>query len=153
MAPRALARTLPKITRPTLNKRGAAFAALVGDWHNVVGPALAELSLPERLTRNDPHGVLTIRVANGGAAIEFQHLHAQILERINGYLGFAAVARIVLRQAPLPSGGAPAPRLSPRPLSLQKAQQIAAETARIEDAQLRETLERFGRALAQNDED
>src|SRR5262245_11112413 len=51
MPPRALARTLPKITRPALAKRGGAFASLIADWHNAVGPVLAECSLPERLTR------------------------------------------------------------------------------------------------------
>ncbi len=153
MAPRALARTLPKITRAALAKRGAAFAALIADWHNAVGPALAESSLPERLTRATGDGapaggVLTVRVASGGAALEFQHAHTQLVERINGYLGFAAVARIVIRQAPLPPGVAPAVPPPAKRLSPADTQDIAAVVATVEDDLLRSTLERLGRGIA-----
>jgi hypothetical protein len=145
MAPRPLARTLPKITRPALEKRGAAFAALIAGWNDALGAALAQSSLPERLTQ--PGGVLTVRVAGGGAALEFQHLQTQIVERLNAYLGFAAVSRIALRQAPMPIRSVveepPAPGLS-----AAAARDIAAAVGGVEDPELRARLEQWGRAIA-----
>src|SRR5262245_44810851 len=68
MSPRALAAPLAKLARPVLDKRGRAFAALVGEWAALIGPALAPLTLPEKLTTGptsevEPGGVLTLRVA------------------------------------------------------------------------------------------
>ena len=48
MSPRALAATLPKVTKSVLEKHGRAYAALIGEWSNIVGPALAAVSLPEK---------------------------------------------------------------------------------------------------------
>ena len=157
MALRALAGRISKVTRPALVKRGAAFATLIAEWSNAVGPALAEQSLPERLTRPpdkspDTGGILTVRVASGGTGMEFQHLHAQIVERINGYLGFRAVARLVLRQAPLPDAAQPpTPRVS-RPVAPATRARVATAVAAVEDAELKAALERLGQALASHEE-
>ena len=48
-------------------------------------------------------GTLVLRV-EGPAAIEIQHLANVICERVNRFLGWRAVARIALRQAPLRRG-------------------------------------------------
>ena len=45
-------------------------------------------------------GTLVLRV-EGPAAIEIQHLADVICERVNRFLGWRAVARLALRQAPL----------------------------------------------------
>ena len=93
MSPRALAATLPKQTKPVLEKHGRAYATLIADWASIAGPALAGMSLPEKLSpgSNAAGGTLTIRVA-GAAATELQHLAPQIIDRINTCLGFSAVA-------------------------------------------------------------
>ena len=148
MSPRALAATLPKVTKPVLEKHGRAYAALIGEWTGIVGPALAAVSLPERLatSANAMGGVLTVRVA-GAAATEFQHMAPQILDRINTYLGFGAVARLKLVQAPLPGPQRrPAPRLAKQSAAAKKAIATAADT--VSDPALHDALVRFGEALA-----
>lgn len=152
MALRTLAGRISKVTRPALVRRGAAFASLIAEWANAVGPALAEQSLPERLTRppeKSPEmgGVLTVRVASGGAALEFQHLHQQIVERINGYLGFRAVARLAIRQAPLPAAAQVPTPPAARPVTAAARATVTAAVATVDDEALKASLERLGHAL------
>ncbi len=151
MSPRALAATLPKVTKPVLQKHGGAYAALIGEWANIVGPALAEVSLPEKLSPapNRLGGSLTVRVA-GGAATEFQHMAPQVIERINTFLGFAAVTRLKLVQAPLP-GRRPVRKTPPRPVPPATRAAIASRTAEIEEPGLRDALTRLGEAIAATD--
>ncbi len=77
---------------------------LISRWPDIVGPALADCSLPERLTF--PHsqkrgGSLYIRV-QGSMAPELQHFEPMVIERINSYYGYAAVERLVFRHGPVP---------------------------------------------------
>lgn len=142
MAPRAVAATLPKITKAVLAKHGRIYAAIVGEWPTMVGPALAAASLPEKL---GPGGVLVVRVG-GGAAMEFQHAEPQILERINSYLGPHVIRRLKLIQAPIPGRRAraapPAPRRDP---ALDSA--VESAVAAVTDPALKASLARFGRRL------
>jgi hypothetical protein len=149
MSPRALAATLPKVTKPTLEKHGRAYAALLGEWTGIVGPALAEMSLPEKLatpTGQSNGGVLTIRVG-GAAATELQHMAPQIIDRINTYLGFAAVARLKLIQAPLP-GPRRRPLRRPAVASAEARKAVAAAAEPIADPALHQALVRLGESIA-----
>jgi hypothetical protein len=150
MSPRAIAASVAKLTKPVLDKRGRAFAALVGEWAEIVGPALAPVTLPEKLSTGpasdlEPGAVLTMRVA-GAAALEIQHTAPQILERINAFLGYTAVSRLKLVQAPMPLG-APPPPPAPRPLTGAEKRALKAATATVEDDGLRQALEGLGQAL------
>jgi len=77
---------------------------IVARWPDIVGSALAECSLPERLTfpRDDKHGgSLYIRV-QGSMAIELQHFEPMVIDRINSYYGYRAVERLIYRHGPVP---------------------------------------------------
>ncbi len=151
---RALSATLPKITKAILEKGGREYAALVTDWAHIMGPSLAQSSMPEKLAHSRPSaartgesggGVLTIRVT-GGAAMEIQHREPQLIERINSYLGHRAVTRLKLVQGPLP---ARRPAMVPPPaLTPTEAQAIDSAVADVADSELQGRLARFGRALA-----
>jgi len=151
--PRALAPSVARIARDALGKQGMIAATLLTQWSEIVGPELAELTLPERLSSPSgksatapPGGVLTIRVS-GGAAVELQHLSPVVIERINGFLGVAAVRALKLVHGPLPIAP-PAPRPRPRPVSGQQATAIAAALADVESPELKAALERLGHSLA-----
>lgn len=152
MAPRALSATLPKITKAILDKGGRDYATIIAEWPAIVGPALAGSSQPEKLARrrtgDEPSAgsVLTIRVT-GGAALEIQHREPQIVERINSYLGYRAVARLKLVQGVLTRR--PAAGLPPlRELTPAESQAIESAASPVADPDLRGRLARFGRALA-----
>lgn len=151
-APRAggvrhLAALLPRLTKTALGRRGFAEGGIVADWPAIVGAELAASSLPERLVFPQgarSGGTLHVRVS-GALALELQHLEPQVIERINGYFGYAAVARLKLRQAPIP------PRPVRRPtapmLQPEAAREIESVVAGVADPGLRTALAGLGRAL------
>lgn len=101
--PLPLASLLPTLTRKALGKFGFSYIGLITDWATIVGPDIAQMSAPEKLTfpRNKrDSGVLSLK-AEGGAALEIQHLEPQILDRINTYFGYRAVMRLNIINGPV----------------------------------------------------
>lgn len=135
-----------RVTKPVFGRHGFANGALVLDWPAIVGSAVAAHTLPLRIRfppRERSGGTLEIKVANSAFATELQHLEPLVLERINGYFGWAAVARIRLRHGPLPVRKVTA-MAAPTP-SPAAEERLAKTLERVEDPQLRAVLERLGR--------
>ena len=138
--PRPLATLIPGVTRATYRRQGAATAQVIADWETIVGPALASVTLPRRLSA----GTLTI-ACSGPIATELQHVSAQLLERINAALpprsGGAAplvervrfVQDLRVRRMPPP---APLPRTAPTP-----------DLPGMPPGPVRDALEALGRAM------
>ncbi|MEI6557662.1 MAG: DciA family protein [Rhodospirillaceae bacterium] len=146
--PRTFAGILPALTGKALGRRGLAFGGLLAEWPSIVGPRMADRTSPYRIVF--PHGqrenaVLHLRVATA-VALDIQHLEPQIIERINTFFGYKAVARLKLIHATMARASRPGPR--PRPLSPAAAEAIASAAATISDEGLSQALARFGRALA-----
>jgi hypothetical protein len=150
---RAFARPLRdlvgKAVGDAFRKQGFASAELVTRWADIVGAEIADHSEPIKIQWPRPiegeqrePGTLVLRV-HGPAAIEIQHLTSVICERVNRFLGWRAVARIGLRQAPL-RHGAVKPRRRPDGVA---AARIAATLSSVEDEELRQALSRLGAAV------
>ncbi len=133
----------PRIAGRSFARRGFDEPALLARWDQVVGDWLAGFTVPERLVRGD----LTVRVGSGALAPELQHLAPQLIERINGFFGYAAVTRLRVVQGPVPRRPAVAPP-PPPPLDPEQEAALATRLAPIEDGDLRESLARLGRVLA-----
>ncbi|MBP2303159.1 DUF721 domain-containing protein [Azospirillum picis] len=145
--PRRIGQSVPEVAGKVLGKRGLAFGALITDWPSIVGHQLSLRTAPDKLSF--PRGkreeaTLHIR-AMGAIALELQHLEPQIIERINSFFGYRAVAKIKLVHAALPS--APSPVVRPRTLTMDEEITVTTTTSAVEDEELRATLERFGRSL------
>jgi len=145
---RASGASLPRIGAPILGREGTGTAQLIAEWPAIVGPAMAELCQPMRLAfpRGERrHGTLRLRVASG-AGPEIQHREPLLIERVNGYFGYAAVARLAILQGPppLPEHQPPLP---PRPLRPAEQEALDQRLAGIADPELREVLGRLGRAI------
>lgn len=145
---RAIAASVPKIAGPVLGKRGFAEAQLIAQWPAIIGEEIARGVSPEKLSfargeRRD--GTLHLRVAPG-LGLEVQHREPVLIERINAFFGYRAVARLALKQGPAARNAAPAP---PRPRALDGAERHALDQrlADIEDPGLREALQRLGAAV------
>lgn len=149
MAPRAIARSLAKITRPALEKRGRVFAALVAAWPELAGPRLAGDTALDRLAqpRDGGPGTLHLRVTPV-LALEVQHLAPQLIERINAFLGHAAVGRIAMVQRPIQRLGPPVRLPVPQPGPARR-QAAAAATRDVADETLRAALARLGAHLVE----
>jgi hypothetical protein len=151
---RPLADVLRKTLTDAFAKQGFASVELVTRWPDIVGAEIAAHSQPERIQwprtpqeRNAPEpGTLLLRV-EGPAALEIQHLSGVILERVNQFFGWQAVAAVRLRQAPLARRAAPRAPPAPDPAATER---IAATLPEIRDEKLRQALARLGAAMEQD---
>ncbi|MCU0984558.1 MAG: DciA family protein [Acetobacteraceae bacterium] len=143
--PVAVAGLIGAVTQPLMRGRQAAVARLSLDWPQVVGPALAAVTAPERLSGAAGGGTLTIR-ASGPMALELAHLAPELIARINAHLGREAVARLKFsadgRRA-RPSALAPPPP-PPRPPPREAARAAATVVADLPDGPLKDALARLG---------
>ena len=108
--PRPVGALMPRLTRPAFRRRAPATAQVLADWSAIVGPAIAAVTTPRRLSA----GTLTIACA-GPIAMELQHLAGEVIARINAHLGSQAVTALRFVQTPelLAPLAAPLPRPSP----------------------------------------
>ena len=143
-----------KLTRKAFEKYGFSATALLTDWSEIVGPQLASYTAPERLkwprgveaygdveagAKGRPGATLILRV-DGGRALDVEYQRRQIIERINAYFGYRAVADLRILQAPIE-------RVTLRQV-LTRAQPVKPaaplpEIAGIADEGLREALSRM----------
>jgi hypothetical protein len=150
---RPLADLLHKTLKDAFAKHGFAATELVTRWAEIAGSEIAAHCEPERIVwarrpagDEEPlPGTLVLRV-EGPTAIEIQHLSRLILERVNGFFGWQAVAELRLRQAPLSRRER---RALPPPPDPAEAERIAASLPDISDERLRAALGRLGAAVKQ----
>jgi hypothetical protein len=145
---RALAAEVPRIAGAVLGKHGFAEAQLIAQWAAIVGEDIAQAISPEKLSfgRGERReGTLHLRVTPA-LALEIQHREPVLLERINAFFGYRAVARLALRQAP-PAGATRRLPPRPRPLDGSERRWLDRRLADIEDPELRAALERLGEAV------
>jgi len=145
---RAIAANVPKIAGAVLGKRGFAEAQLVAQWPAIIGEALAAGVSPDKLSfsrgeRRD--GTLHLRVASG-LALEVQHREPVLIERINAFFGYRAVARLALKQGP-PAHPAERPPPRRRPLKGEERQLLDQRLTAISDPELKSALQRLGEAV------
>jgi len=152
---------LGRVIGDAFQRQGFASAELVTRWGEIVGAEIAAHSEPIKIQWPRPvsparaapdrgaaaiiermPGTLVLRV-EGPAAIEIQHLGGVICERVNGFLGWRAVERLALRQAPLRRvADKSAPATDPAVVA-----RIAANMPDIVDEELRGALARLKAAV------
>jgi hypothetical protein len=147
--PKQLRDLAGKIVGESFRRQGFASAELVTRWSEIAGADMAALSEPVKIqwqraaTGEDPEpGTLVLRV-EGPAAIEIQHAANLICERVNQFLGWRAVGRLALRQAPLRRGA----RKKTRGADPAATARIAANLSGIGDEALKDALARLGASI------
>jgi hypothetical protein len=138
-----------KVVGETFARQGFASAELVTRWPEIAGAEISAHSEPIKIQWTRPAdgqerepGTLVLRV-EGPAAIEIQHLSGVICERVNRFLGWRAVARLALRQAPLRHGE----RRAVRSADTVAAERIAETLSDVGDDDLKAALARLGAAV------
>ena len=145
------ARSLVPFIKELDERFGRGASALEPRWREIVGDRLARVTRPQKLTkgRNGAGGVLELRVA-GPAALLVQHQSADILARVNLFLGAGAVEKLRIAQGPVkpPAEGAPRPGRPAPPPPLDAAEQAALDRS-LEAAPdgLKAALNKLGRAV------
>jgi hypothetical protein len=142
-----------KVVGKALRQQGFASTELVTRWGEIVGPEISAHSEPIKIqwrrsgrsgsgAEEQEAGTLVLRV-EGPAAIEVQHLGNVICDRVNRFLGWGAIARVTLRQAPLRRGERKAAQICD-PAAVAR---IAADLPEIANDELRAALARLGAAI------
>ena len=147
---RAVADMLPDIGRAAFRRFGFVQSSVVSRWREIVGDRYAGVSAPQSLRfprgrRGD--GVLTL-VVDGSHATMIQHVEPAIVERVNRFFGYPAVARLVIRQGrikPAPAAEA-LTAAPPRPVPAE----IGDSLRLIADPGLRATLEALAAGIAES---
>ena len=144
---------LSDVFKDAYAKQGFAARELVTRWAEIAGRDVAAHSEPLKLQWPRPvegqpqePATLILRV-DGPMALEIQHKSDVILERVNRFLGWSAVGRLALRQAPLSRRERPSP---PSPLDPQAVESVAKTLTSIEDDDLRTALAKLGAAIKRN---
>jgi hypothetical protein len=135
--PRPVGALVPALAKAAFRSHSAATAQVMIDWPTIVGPALALVTQPRRLSA----GTLTIACA-GPVAMELQHLALEVVTRINTHLGGQPVRSLRFLQV----GSFPTPPAPPRP----PPQAIAAAESAVGDlpkGELRDALVALGSAV------
>ena len=142
---RSVADMLPAVGGAAFRRFGFVQSSVVSRWSEIVGARYAGVSTPESI--RFPHGkrsdgVLAL-VVEGAHAPMMQHVAPAIVERVNRFFGYAAVARVAIRQAAAPK---PEPRRAPpslRPVPPELGDSLRS----IVDPELRECLGALAGAL------
>jgi hypothetical protein len=103
-----------------------------------------KITWPRQGDVDDPEPATLVVRCEGPAILEIQHLSDVIIERINRFLGWRAIGRIALRQAPLTRRDK---RIVPPPPDAEEARRIAQSMTGIADEELRAALGRLGAAV------
>jgi hypothetical protein len=113
-AGKAVGAFVPGLTRKAFEKFGFSTASLIMDWPRIAGADLAQWTTPERVKWPQGHenaglaedagprpgATLLLRV-DPARALDVEYRARQIVERINSYFGYRAIADLRLLQAPL----------------------------------------------------
>jgi len=105
--PKTIGETVKKINKIYANKFGKIEYLILSKWPQIVGVFFADHSEPEKISyitenvneMNEPiyQNTLYVKVSPA-AAVEFQHYQDKIIEKINSYFGYKAIAELRLHQ-------------------------------------------------------
>ena len=118
---RTLDKDFRSLTRAAFARYGFAYADLITQWPAIVGDDVAQWSEPERIRwpragadERKQGGTLVILVTPG-RGLDLQHETPRIIDRINAFYGYSAIAQVRIVQGALnrqkaPSRALPAAR-------------------------------------------
>lgn len=147
---RAVAELMPDIGRAAFRRFGFVQSAVVTRWSEIVGPLYAGVSAPEsiRFAAGERMGGTLNLVVRGAHATMMQHIAPEIIERVNRFFGYGAVARVQIRQGEVvgrtPRRTAPPSLAVPDLLAVELGSGLKA----IVDPELRAVLEALAAGVA-----
>jgi hypothetical protein len=144
---RALSEIVPEIGGAAFRRFGFVQSAIVSRWPEIVGERYAGVSTPESIrfpAGKKADGVLTLSV-EGAHAPMMQHVAPALIERVNRFFGYPAVARLQIRQGAAQPRPKPAPK--PAPPSL-KPVALGDSLRAVGDPELRAVLESLATGLS-----
>lgn len=150
---KSIAELTPQVGRTAFRRFGFVQSSVVTRWHEIVGEHHAKVCTPEAI-RFPPgekaDGILQLVVLPAHAPL-IQHVVPEIIERVNRFFGYKAVARVKLRQ-----GAVQPPRAEARPAAPPSLKPIPFELGDslrdVGDPELRAVLESLARTIGGKEE-
>ena len=145
---RPIAELMPEVGRTAFRRFGFVQSSVVTRWPEIVGEKYARVCSPESI-RFPPgekaEGILQLVVVPAHATI-IQHVVPEIIDRVNRFFGYQAVARAKLRQGAVKPPAAE--RTATAPPSLRPIPMELGDSLRdIGDPELRAVLESLARSM------
>lgn len=147
-------RSLAKVVKQLDERFGQGTGALAARWREIVGETLARRTEPSKLTKPRSGGAATLEIrVDGPAAALIQHQSAEILARVNLFLGSGAVEKLRIVQGPVKAKGpaAPAARTRKAPLDAAREAELSASLNPAPEGPLKDALRRLGRGALRDD--
>lgn len=127
---KAVGAFVPKVTAAVFQKFGFHSAEIISSWETIVGNEVARLTRPESIkwprggkaSADDVDdggrsaGATLILAVDPAFALEVSYRHGEIIDRINRYFGYRAIAQIKVHQTPslLKAATDPMPPVKPK---------------------------------------
>jgi hypothetical protein len=150
---RAIGDLMPEIGRIAFRRFGFVQSSIVSRWGEIVGPRYASVSAPEMIrfpVGQKAGGTLELVVGSGHAPM-LQHVIPEIVERVNRFFGYAAVAKVKMRQGLVQKDDAK-PRVTAAPVLRAPAAELGDSLREIADPELQAVLQNLAKSLAKSDE-
>ncbi|MEL7445369.1 MAG: DUF721 domain-containing protein [Pseudomonadota bacterium] len=145
---KAIGELMPQVGRTAFRRFGFVQSSIVTRWPEIVGPHHAKICSPEAI-RFPPgekaEGILQLVVVPAHAPL-IQQVIPEIMERVNRFFGYQAVAKIKLRQGAVKPTHAEAPARPPpslKPIPMELGDSLRD----IGDPELRAVLESLARTF------
>jgi hypothetical protein len=150
---RAVSDLMPEIGRAAFRRFGFVQSSIVSRWDEIVGPRYANVSTPESIrfaAGKKADGTLEL-VVEGAHAAMMQHVVPEIVERVNRFFGYSAVARVKIRHGAVARREAkPTAKAAPmlKPVSFELGESLR----EIGDPELQQVLDSLAKSLAKSSE-
>jgi hypothetical protein len=147
---RAVSELLPDVGRASFRKFGFVQHSIVSRWAEIVGDRYARVSAPEsiRFPQGKREGGVLNLLVSGAFAPTMQHVAPEIIDRVNRFFGYPAVAKLAIRHGSVSRADKPVPPPSLKPLS----EDMSASLRSIGDPELKAVLESLAAGVAASDE-
>lgn len=144
---------LMPLAKKILGKRGFVEVDILTNWDHIVGEELAAFVQPQSIDfrrGEKTNGVLKVAVPGGAFALELQHRENSVIQKINAYFGYAAVASLKIIQNAATEQKVRRERVESvqkKVVSKQEEIYIKELSAEVKNAALQDVLERLGRQI------
>jgi hypothetical protein len=140
------------ITHAAFERHGFAKGEILNQWPSIAGDKLARSAAPLRVVwpRQSPAGqksggTLVVRV-DPAVALDLQYEAPRVIERVNSYFGYAAIAAIRIVQGQVASTDRQLSRTTAREDAKERPQ-LRARLSGIADERLQDALSRLGAGI------
>ena len=149
-----VAQAINPLLRQLLGNNGMVTLELLNSWQDIVGKDMSAYCWPQKIVfkKNErTDGCLNLNVLAGAFAMEIQQKQQQIIEKINVFFGYPAISKIKICQTAdmknFSIGKKNIDKVQKNVVSPEEESYITELIKDINDDELRQSLERIGRAV------